>query len=205
MAIEGVSDAILKLVPEWAAYWLRFENDAIVMEATAPRPETAIGPTENRDVDDRRARAVVGHLRGDQPRPRQDAQRDARPVRARTRPTSRCSTSSTRASASSAAPTPRSAGSATRPSSSTTRRDPGGRPDRRPDRPGRRRAAVHRAASTFITLGGDQVGVTVTRRGLQRHDDHDRRPRRRRQAVRHGRRIGRACRCRSASSRSPTR
>jgi Protein of unknown function (DUF3352) len=47
-AMEGISDSILKLVPEWTSYWLRFENDAIVMEATAPRAETATGPTENR-------------------------------------------------------------------------------------------------------------------------------------------------------------
>ena len=49
MAMEGISDSILKVVPEWTAYWLRFENDALVMEATAPRPETASGPTENRN------------------------------------------------------------------------------------------------------------------------------------------------------------
>ncbi len=46
--MEGISDSILNLVPEWTAYWLKFENDAVVMEATAPRPETASGPTENR-------------------------------------------------------------------------------------------------------------------------------------------------------------
>lgn len=48
VAMEGISDSILKVVPEWTASWLRFEKDAIVMEATAPRPETATGPTENR-------------------------------------------------------------------------------------------------------------------------------------------------------------
>ena len=48
VAMEGISDSILKVVPEWTAYWLRFEKDALVMEATAPRPETQIGPTENR-------------------------------------------------------------------------------------------------------------------------------------------------------------
>jgi hypothetical protein len=47
-AMEGISDSVLKLVPDWTAYWLRFESDAIVMEATAPRAETATGPTENR-------------------------------------------------------------------------------------------------------------------------------------------------------------
>jgi hypothetical protein len=45
---EGIGDALLKLVPEWSAFWLSFENDAIVMETTAPRAETVIGPTENR-------------------------------------------------------------------------------------------------------------------------------------------------------------
>ena len=38
----------LKAVPAWTAYWLRFESDAIVMEAAAPKPETPIGPTQNR-------------------------------------------------------------------------------------------------------------------------------------------------------------
>jgi hypothetical protein len=48
VAMEGISDTILKAVPEWTAYWLRFEKDALVMEASAPRPEAATGPTENR-------------------------------------------------------------------------------------------------------------------------------------------------------------
>jgi hypothetical protein len=46
--MEGISDTILKAVPEWTAYWLRFEKDALVMEASAPRAESATGPTENR-------------------------------------------------------------------------------------------------------------------------------------------------------------
>jgi hypothetical protein len=49
VAMEGISDTILMVVPEWTAYWLRFEKDALVMEATAPRPETQVGPTENRN------------------------------------------------------------------------------------------------------------------------------------------------------------
>src|SRR3954469_4826268 len=48
LATEAISDSLLKLVPDWTAYWLSFDNDAIVMEATAPRPQTALGPTENR-------------------------------------------------------------------------------------------------------------------------------------------------------------
>lgn len=47
-ATTALSDSILKVVPEWGAYWLRFESDALVMEATAPKPETVIGPTDNR-------------------------------------------------------------------------------------------------------------------------------------------------------------
>ena len=43
-----LSDTILKALPEWGAYALRFEGDAVVMEATAPKAETALGPTENR-------------------------------------------------------------------------------------------------------------------------------------------------------------
>ena len=39
---------MLKAIPDWAAYWLKFQDDAIVMEATLPKPETAVGPTENR-------------------------------------------------------------------------------------------------------------------------------------------------------------
>ena len=48
VAMEGISDTILKAVPEWTAYWLRFEKDALVMEASAPRAASATGPTENR-------------------------------------------------------------------------------------------------------------------------------------------------------------
>jgi Protein of unknown function (DUF3352). len=47
-ATTALSDSMLKVLPEWSAYWLRFESDALVMEATAPKPETVIGPTENR-------------------------------------------------------------------------------------------------------------------------------------------------------------
>jgi hypothetical protein len=47
-AAPAVTAAMLKAIPEWAAYWLKFQDDAIVMEATLPKPETAVGPTENR-------------------------------------------------------------------------------------------------------------------------------------------------------------
>jgi Protein of unknown function (DUF3352) len=48
VATEAISDSLLKLIPDWTAYWLSFESDAIVMEATAPKPDTVVGPTENR-------------------------------------------------------------------------------------------------------------------------------------------------------------
>jgi hypothetical protein len=43
-----IGDAMLKIVPDWAAYWLSFEDDAIVAEATTPKADTVLGPTENR-------------------------------------------------------------------------------------------------------------------------------------------------------------
>jgi hypothetical protein len=46
-AQTAVSTTLLKTVPAWGAYWLRFESDALVMEATAPKPEIAFGPTQN--------------------------------------------------------------------------------------------------------------------------------------------------------------
>ncbi len=47
-APAAISDSMLKVIPDWAAYWLSFDNDALVLEATAPKPETTVGPTENR-------------------------------------------------------------------------------------------------------------------------------------------------------------
>jgi hypothetical protein len=40
-------DTLDKALPDWAAYSLRFQGDAIVMEATNPVPETRLGPSEN--------------------------------------------------------------------------------------------------------------------------------------------------------------
>ena len=37
-----------KLLPAWTAGWLSFDNDAMVIESTAPKAQTPIGPTENR-------------------------------------------------------------------------------------------------------------------------------------------------------------
>ena len=50
-----MSDTLLKLVPDWGAYWLRVESDALVMEATAPerrngrsaRPRTGPRPSSS--------------------------------------------------------------------------------------------------------------------------------------------------------------
>jgi hypothetical protein len=51
-------DTLDKALPEWAAYSLRFQSDAIVMEATSPLPETRLGPTENRRS------AIAEHIPG---------------------------------------------------------------------------------------------------------------------------------------------
>ena len=44
----ALGDAFLKAIPDWGAFALRFQSDAIVLESTAPRAETPLGPTENR-------------------------------------------------------------------------------------------------------------------------------------------------------------
>ena len=45
---SSLYDTLDKALPDWGAYSLRFQSDAIVMEATSPIPETRFGPTENR-------------------------------------------------------------------------------------------------------------------------------------------------------------
>ena len=48
-AIPGIStETYAKFIPEWSAFWLRVEGDALVMEAAAPKAETQIGPTTDR-------------------------------------------------------------------------------------------------------------------------------------------------------------
>jgi hypothetical protein len=54
----AVNQAMLKVVPEWGAYWVRFEDDALVMDTVAPKPETVIGPTQNRTS------TVIEHIPG---------------------------------------------------------------------------------------------------------------------------------------------
>lgn len=51
-----LSATMLKYLPEWGAFWLRFENDAVVMEASQPKAEAALGPTEDRTSP------VAGHV-----------------------------------------------------------------------------------------------------------------------------------------------
>ena len=58
----SISDSMVSLLPDWGAYWLRIEGDAVVLRATAPKPATALGPTEDRTspvVDHVPAGAVV--------------------------------------------------------------------------------------------------------------------------------------------------
>jgi hypothetical protein len=53
---SAMSEALRKAIPAWGAYWLRFESDALVMDAVAPKPELAVGPTQNR------ASTVIEHI-----------------------------------------------------------------------------------------------------------------------------------------------
>lgn len=43
-----ISDELLKIVPDWAAYRLRVDGDALLMDAVAPHVDAAPGPDENR-------------------------------------------------------------------------------------------------------------------------------------------------------------
>ncbi len=54
----AMSQVMLKVLPEWTASWVRFEGDALVMEAATPKPETVLGPTQNR------ASTVIEHIPG---------------------------------------------------------------------------------------------------------------------------------------------
>jgi hypothetical protein len=50
-AAASLSGTMTQFLPDWGAYWLRVEGDAIVMEATAAKPQTALGATEDRASD----------------------------------------------------------------------------------------------------------------------------------------------------------
>jgi hypothetical protein len=47
-AAPALGDVLLKSIPDWGAFALRFQNDAIVLDATTPPAQTPIGPTQNR-------------------------------------------------------------------------------------------------------------------------------------------------------------
>ena len=47
----GLGQAMRQFVPAWSAYWMRVENDAVVLEATGAEPATALGPTTDRASD----------------------------------------------------------------------------------------------------------------------------------------------------------
>jgi hypothetical protein len=57
-AAAGLADSFGKLLPAWTAFWLRFESDAVVMEATAPKTATSGSATEDRTSN------VVDHVPG---------------------------------------------------------------------------------------------------------------------------------------------
>ncbi|MEO8570724.1 MAG: DUF3352 domain-containing protein [Chloroflexota bacterium] len=57
-ASPAITAQLLKSVPDWGAYWLRFDRDAVVLQAVTPKPETPLGPTETR------ASKVVEHIPG---------------------------------------------------------------------------------------------------------------------------------------------
>jgi len=67
-ATTAIADSMLKLLPEWSAYWLRFESDAVVMEAAVPKTPTALGPTEGRTskvIDHIPSTALVASIAND--------------------------------------------------------------------------------------------------------------------------------------------
>ncbi|MBA3236219.1 MAG: DUF3352 domain-containing protein [Chloroflexi bacterium] len=47
-SIGTLSATLAKSVPEWSAYWLRVEGDALVGHAVAPKAEVHLGPADNR-------------------------------------------------------------------------------------------------------------------------------------------------------------
>ena len=48
LGVDLSTGALRNLIPDWEAFALRIENDALVLEAAVARPATALGPTENR-------------------------------------------------------------------------------------------------------------------------------------------------------------
>ncbi len=63
-----INAAMVSFLPDWGAFSLRIEGDAVVLQATAPKPAKAIGPTEDRTspvVDHIPAGAVVAAVAHD--------------------------------------------------------------------------------------------------------------------------------------------
>jgi hypothetical protein len=46
-AQAAISTTLLKTLPAWGAYWMRFQSDELVLEATAPKPEISFGAAQN--------------------------------------------------------------------------------------------------------------------------------------------------------------
>ena len=64
----SLGESMVSFLPDWGAYWLRIEGDAVVLQATAPKPAKALGPTEDRTspvVDHIPAGAVVAAVSHD--------------------------------------------------------------------------------------------------------------------------------------------
>ena len=185
-----------------------FEDDAIVIEATAPQAGDGDRPDREPHVDARRARArrrpssrATSHDLGT------TLKRDARPATRREPASSRCSTSSTRrlglvGGLDASARLDRRHGDRRQ----RRRRHARGRPDRRQPTDAEDAAKLLTSLRRFVALGGAQQGITV------RDEDYNGTTitivsaRRHRQA----RRVGdgadvRRSPCRAATSRSPTR
>jgi uncharacterized protein DUF3352 len=45
------TEALTTFVPDWTAFWVRVEGDALVMESASPKTATKLGPTEDRASD----------------------------------------------------------------------------------------------------------------------------------------------------------
>ena len=175
---RSADDDLAALVPEWAAYWLRFENDAIVMEATHPppepasaRPRTAHRPSSS--TSRRRVVAVGSPTTSARPSSRRST------CYRSDRASSRCVDQLDQAARPASAARrrrdrlDRRHGDRRR----RRRRHAGGRPHRRADRR-RRRAEAASPASSASSPSAAPSRASRQRRGLQRDDDHDRRPRR---------------------------
>ncbi len=56
--VTALSGSMTKYLPDWGAFWLRFENDAVVMDATAPKTDVVLGPTQDKTS------TVANHIPG---------------------------------------------------------------------------------------------------------------------------------------------